>query len=89
MGQAKQRGTFEQRRAESIQAEAERLERRRIELVERKEAQRLHDIANPKQAAARRSRQRSLNSIIALALGATLSTGFVRPAPKQEGASEP
>ena len=31
MGQAKQRGTFDQRRAESIKAEAERMERLRME----------------------------------------------------------
>lgn len=88
MGQAKQRGTFEQRRTESIQAEAERLERRRVELAERKGAQRQHDLANPKQAAARRSRQRGLSSMLAIACGVALSTGFNQPAPKQEGASE-
>lgn len=80
MGQAKKRGTFEQRRAESIQAEAERLECRRIELAERKE-QRLHDIANPKRAAARRSTQRKLNSILAIACGVALSTSITTRKP--------
>lgn len=80
MGQAKKRGTFEQRQAEAVLQERERAERERIELAQRKEAQRLHDLANPKQAAARRRRQGAFASI--LALNAILATPtYARSAP--------
>lgn len=71
MGQAKQRGTFEQRQAEAIHREAERQERERIALAERKERQRQYDLAHPKQAAARRSRSRHTGMLLATILGAS------------------
>jgi len=69
MGQAKKRGTFEQRRTEAFIREAERQERERIELAARKERQRLHDLAHPKQAAARKKRNLHTAMLLATIMG--------------------
>lgn len=73
MGQAKKRGSFEQRQARAIEREAERKERERIELAVRKERQRVHDLAHPQQAAARRKRSLHTAMLMSVILGASAS----------------
>lgn len=80
MGQAKKRGTFEQRRTEAFIREAERQERERINLAERKERQRLHDLAHPKQAEARRKRSLHTAMLMSVILGASASIVGTAPA---------
>lgn len=84
MGQAKQRGTFEQRQTEAFIREAKHQELKRLEqerekvaLAERKEKQRLHDLKNPEQAAARQSRSRRTAMLMAAILG-TSAMGVTR-----------
>lgn len=81
MGQAKKRGTFEQRRTEAFIRKAEQQEQERIELAKRKERQRLHDLANPKQAAARHARSRHTSMMLATVLGvSTVGLSLAAPA---------
>jgi hypothetical protein len=89
MGQAKQRGTFEQRQAEAIQREAERQEQQRINLAERKEQQRLYDLAHPRQAAARRARDHRTSMMLATVLGmGAIGLASVVGTPDAEGTSD-
>jgi ferric-dicitrate binding protein FerR (iron transport regulator) len=89
MGQAKQRGTFEQRQAEAIQRETERQERHRIELAERKERQRQYDLAHPKQAAARRTRNHRASLLMATVAGmGAIGLASLAGTPDAEGASD-
>ena len=72
MGQAKQRGTFEQRQRESMERQTVRQEREQIRLAEQRERQRQYDLAHPEQAAARRRTIYRTNSILALAAGISM-----------------
>lgn len=72
MGQAKQRGTFEQRKLEAQHTEALRMESRRLEIEATKERRRQHDLANPVQAEKRRRASRNLNTIITIMAASTL-----------------
>jgi hypothetical protein len=73
MGQAKQRGTFDQRREDSIRRHAEAMEQRRINLAAREQRQREYDAANPHEAAARKAKSARVNLMLATILG--LSAG--------------
>lgn len=79
MGQAKQRGDFEQRKAEAIRLEAERLERQKVELAVRREAERRANSLLPASAKTERPRQRhsafgrmslAAATVMALSMGA-------------------
>jgi len=77
MGQAKQRGTFEQRREKAIViAEAERLERQRIAEAERLErnrkAQEWWDALTPEQQEEHRQERRRYRSRNSLALSMSI-----------------
>jgi hypothetical protein len=71
MGQAKQRGTFEQRVAESVQRKTEEGERRRLEQAEQKKRQLLRDARFPEEA---RRRHRSLSVLATAAVLAASMT---------------
>jgi ferric-dicitrate binding protein FerR (iron transport regulator) len=74
MGQAKQRGTFEQRSLESQHAEALRMEARRVQIEARKEAERQRRAVIPPPARRRGGIGSTvLLSAIAMGLGACMS----------------
>lgn len=69
MGQAKQRGSFEQRKLESIAAEEKRQEERRIEQLRRKKEQAEYDRQNPGMAKARHNKTMMFAAVMGTALG--------------------
>lgn len=65
MGEAKRRGTFEERQLQAKDVEAARMLQRARELAAAQERQRRRDEAHPEEAAARRARSRQLNTLLA------------------------
>jgi len=68
MGQAKKRGTYEQRRADAIQREAEERKRCDMEFARRREAERAYEAANPRITGAGRSRSRMTSVLLSAAV---------------------
>lgn len=96
MGQAKQRGTFEQRKADAVQREAERMERWRKEREARQEAERRAQAARHQQRPTQRitggmsSRSVMLTAaMVALSMGASYRRDDDRtPTPSAAGQAD-
>lgn len=76
MGQAKKRGTFEQRRTEAFIREAAKQERARVELVQRRERQRQQELENPAPVTLPRRRSSHRSVMMAAALVAVSMPGI-------------
>jgi hypothetical protein len=84
MGQAKKRGTFEQRRTEAFIREAEKHERARVELAQRRERQRQQELENPVPVTLPRRRVSHRSTMLAAALVGMSMMGISTPSPAKE-----